>query len=178
MQLRLRDVRLSNVHFLSASSAAALQPPAAARKPKQLSMHNDIREDPYYWLRDDDRTDPAVQAQLLGLAKEKLPNLRYNCATTRSCTRCSTTQHQTHLGTQTDICLIDVLLLRCPHRSLRIWMRRRRTPRRHWRTPRRCRRRCTRSCAAASRFEWTLLPWFLHPSRRPQGTADDALHEA
>lgn len=37
----------------------------AARKPKQLSMHNDIREDSYYWLRDDDRKDPAVSVWLL-----------------------------------------------------------------------------------------------------------------
>jgi hypothetical protein len=37
-----------------------LQAPTAERRPKQLSMHNDLRDDPYYWLRDDERKDPAV----------------------------------------------------------------------------------------------------------------------
>ena len=40
---------------------AALQPPAAQRKPRQLLEHNDVREDHYYWLRSDDRKDPEVQ---------------------------------------------------------------------------------------------------------------------
>lgn len=40
--------------------AEAMQAPAAERRPKQLSTHNDVRSDPYYWLRDDEREDPAV----------------------------------------------------------------------------------------------------------------------
>ncbi len=40
--------------------AEALQPPQAARQPKQLLTNGDEREDCYYWLRDDDRKAPEV----------------------------------------------------------------------------------------------------------------------
>ncbi len=43
-------------------AAAALQAPVAARRAKQLEQHGDVREDPYYWLRDDERQDPEVPA--------------------------------------------------------------------------------------------------------------------
>ncbi|SIR15424.1 oligopeptidase B Serine peptidase. MEROPS family S09A [Aeromonas sp. RU39B] len=36
------------------------QPPQAARHPHVLEMHGDRRIDNYYWLRDDQRQDPAV----------------------------------------------------------------------------------------------------------------------
>ena len=42
-------------------TAAALQAPAAERRPKALVAHGHEREDAYYWLRDDDRKDPAVR---------------------------------------------------------------------------------------------------------------------
>ena len=45
-----------------------MQAPAAERRPKQLSTHNDVRSDPYYWLRDDEREDPAVS----GLCSEAI----------------------------------------------------------------------------------------------------------
>ncbi|KAI3426332.1 hypothetical protein D9Q98_008705 [Chlorella vulgaris] len=41
-----------------------LEAPLAARRPKQLEAHGDVREDSYYWLRDDDRADPDVLAHL------------------------------------------------------------------------------------------------------------------
>ncbi|MBT8141139.1 MAG: oligopeptidase B, partial [Gammaproteobacteria bacterium] len=41
-----------------------IQAPAAAKKPKELSMHGDTRIDNYFWLRDDDRNDPEVLAYL------------------------------------------------------------------------------------------------------------------
>lgn len=40
--------------------AEALQPPQAARQPKQLLTNGDERGDCYYWLRDDDRKAPEV----------------------------------------------------------------------------------------------------------------------
>ena len=39
-------------------------PPIAARKPHVLECHGDRREDPYFWLRDDERTAPEVLAYL------------------------------------------------------------------------------------------------------------------
>ena len=41
------------------------QPPKALKRPKTLVGPNgDEREDPYYWLRDDARTDPEIRAHL------------------------------------------------------------------------------------------------------------------
>jgi len=40
------------------------KPPRAARKPHTLECHGDQREDPYYWLRDDERASPEVLAYL------------------------------------------------------------------------------------------------------------------
>ena len=40
------------------------QAPVALQRPKTLTTHSDSREDPFYWLRDDDRQDPDVLAQL------------------------------------------------------------------------------------------------------------------
>ncbi len=34
------------------------------RRTKLLENHGDVREDAYYWLRDDDRADPDVIAHL------------------------------------------------------------------------------------------------------------------
>ena len=42
----------------------AAGPPIARRVPHTLTSHGIEREDPYYWLRDDDRNDPAVLAYL------------------------------------------------------------------------------------------------------------------
>lgn len=44
--------------------AGVLVPPSAEQRPKLLTQHNDIREDKYYWLRDDERKDPAVISYL------------------------------------------------------------------------------------------------------------------
>ena len=43
---------------------ASPKPPRAARKPHTLECHGDQREDPYYWLRDDERASPEVLAYL------------------------------------------------------------------------------------------------------------------
>lgn len=60
--------------------ADLLDAPVAAQRPKRLEMHGDVREDPYYWLRDDDREDPDVIAHLKvggeGMAVGWLGNLR------------------------------------------------------------------------------------------------------
>ena len=42
----------------------ALSPPAAPRRPHELTHHGHTRIDPWYWLRDDDRTDAEVLALL------------------------------------------------------------------------------------------------------------------
>jgi len=39
-----------------------LMPPKAEKKPKQLSIHNDVRIDNYYWLRE--KENPEVKAYL------------------------------------------------------------------------------------------------------------------
>jgi oligopeptidase B len=41
-----------------------LKAPVAAIKPHQVSSPNGVRTDPYYWLRDDERTNPEVLAYL------------------------------------------------------------------------------------------------------------------
>lgn len=43
---------------------AVLAAPLAARRPRELTTHGDTRVDDFYWLRDDDRKDPAVLAHL------------------------------------------------------------------------------------------------------------------
>ncbi|BDH45457.1 oligopeptidase B [Salmonella enterica subsp. enterica serovar Choleraesuis] len=35
-------------------------PPVAPKKPQALTSHNDTRQDPWYWLRDDERSNPEV----------------------------------------------------------------------------------------------------------------------
>ena len=48
-----------------ALSAAVITAPVAERRPKTLEhASGDKREDPYYWLRDDDREDPDVLAYI------------------------------------------------------------------------------------------------------------------
>jgi oligopeptidase B len=52
---------------VTAPAAAAESPPAppvAARRPHALTAHGQTRDDPYYWLRDDSRTDPEVLGYL------------------------------------------------------------------------------------------------------------------
>src|SRR5687768_5377478 len=41
-----------------------VKPPVAARKPHEVASPNGARQDPYYWLRDDSRTDPEMLAYL------------------------------------------------------------------------------------------------------------------
>lgn len=41
-----------------------LEAPLAAQRPHTLEAHGDVRQDDFYWLRDDDRKDPAVIAHL------------------------------------------------------------------------------------------------------------------
>lgn len=43
---------------------AVLTAPVAERRPHRLVAHGDVRVDDYYWLRDDDRSDPRVLAHL------------------------------------------------------------------------------------------------------------------
>lgn len=40
------------------------QPPVARAEDKALTIHGDTRQDPYYWMRDDERDDPEVLAYL------------------------------------------------------------------------------------------------------------------
>ena len=62
-----------------------LQPPVAARKPKQITLHGETRTDNYFWMRE--KSDPAVAAYLEGenryakailLPTEKLQEKLYN----------------------------------------------------------------------------------------------------
>lgn len=46
------------------SRAELLEAPLAAQRPHVLEAHGDVRQDEYYWLRDDERKDPAVIAHL------------------------------------------------------------------------------------------------------------------
>lgn len=39
-------------------------PPQAPRRPHAHEQHGDVRQDPWFWLRDDSRQDPAVRAYL------------------------------------------------------------------------------------------------------------------
>ena len=39
-------------------------PPKAKRIPHAMTLHGDTRIDNYYWLRDDERKDPAMLAYL------------------------------------------------------------------------------------------------------------------
>jgi oligopeptidase B len=48
----------------AAGPTAGLNPPIAARKPHSLVSLHGTRVDPYYWLRDDERTNPEVLAYL------------------------------------------------------------------------------------------------------------------
>lgn len=43
---------------------ALLEAPQAEARPHRLEEHGDVRVDEFYWLRDDDRKDPAVIAHL------------------------------------------------------------------------------------------------------------------
>ncbi len=62
-----------------------LQPPVAARKPKQITLHGETRTDNYFWMRE--KSDPAVAAYLeaenryakaILLPTEKLQEKLYN----------------------------------------------------------------------------------------------------
>ena len=51
--------------YVGSACGVLLQPPKALKRPKTLVGPNgDEREDPYYWLRDDARTDPEIRAHL------------------------------------------------------------------------------------------------------------------
>jgi oligopeptidase B len=41
-----------------------LTPPSAKKVPYSMTLHGDTRVDPYYWLRDDSRSDPEMLAYL------------------------------------------------------------------------------------------------------------------
>src|SRR5688500_475516 len=47
----------------------SLTPPAAPRRPHQLTAHGDVRTDDWFWLRSDDRSDAEV-LDLLGAENE------------------------------------------------------------------------------------------------------------
>jgi oligopeptidase B len=42
----------------------SLTPPVAPRRPHRLTAHGDERDDPWFWLRSDDRSDPEVLAHV------------------------------------------------------------------------------------------------------------------
>src|SRR5262245_41757893 len=46
------------------STVAAARPPVAERKPHPVVSPNGTRDDPYYWLRDDTRSNPQVLSYL------------------------------------------------------------------------------------------------------------------
>jgi oligopeptidase B len=41
-----------------------VQPPLAKQVPHQHTEHGQVREDPYFWMRSDDRSDPDVLSHL------------------------------------------------------------------------------------------------------------------
>lgn len=41
-----------------------MSPPVAKRVPHELRAHDHVRQDPYYWMRSDDRSDPEVLEHL------------------------------------------------------------------------------------------------------------------
>ncbi len=47
-----------------AVSKKHIQPPLAEKRVKELTHHNHTRIDPYYWMRDDERSDPEILAHL------------------------------------------------------------------------------------------------------------------
>jgi oligopeptidase B len=49
---------------VSLTAPAIPQPPVAAKKPHQVQSANGVREDEYYWLRDDKRENPEMLAYL------------------------------------------------------------------------------------------------------------------
>lgn len=55
---------LPSPRLLRCPPSEVLQAPVAPRRTKLLENHGDVREDAYYWLRDDDRADPDVIAHL------------------------------------------------------------------------------------------------------------------
>jgi oligopeptidase B len=56
----MRAAALPLVVSLAAASAASEGPPVAARRPHEVVSPHGTRTDPYYWLRDDTRSNPEV----------------------------------------------------------------------------------------------------------------------
>lgn len=50
--------------LLTHTTTELLEAPRAPTRPHALEAHGDVREDAYYWLRDDDRKEPQVIAHL------------------------------------------------------------------------------------------------------------------
>ncbi len=46
------------------TAAETPHPPVAKTVPHELRAHGQVRQDPYYWMRDDDRDDPEILAHL------------------------------------------------------------------------------------------------------------------
>jgi Prolyl oligopeptidase, N-terminal beta-propeller domain len=83
-----------------------MQAPTAERRPKQLSTHNDVRSDPYYWLRDDEREDPAVSGSHCVVVCEEPAALSSGhmlgqmfgiCTAICSCAACPVSRRQTDI---------------------------------------------------------------------------------
>ena len=55
-------VLLAAIYLPSCKPATNMEPPSAAKKPKELTQHGHTRIDPYYWLRE--RDNPEVIAYL------------------------------------------------------------------------------------------------------------------
>lgn len=58
------EAYISNKHLPNFVLTEALQPPLAPAVPKIVEAHGDSREDPYYWLRDDQRNSKKVLEHL------------------------------------------------------------------------------------------------------------------
>jgi len=54
----------SSVAPVAVKPADTDAPPVADRRPHRVTSPNGDRDDPYYWLRDDTRKDPAMLAYL------------------------------------------------------------------------------------------------------------------
>src|SRR5262249_45983638 len=52
------------VFLFSSAESMPMTPPIAAARPHQIQSPNGTREDDYYWLRDDTRTNPEMLAYL------------------------------------------------------------------------------------------------------------------
>lgn len=58
------DESVANSRWLDEQEGRRPRPPQADQRPREVISPHGVRVDPYYWLRDDSRTDPEVIAHL------------------------------------------------------------------------------------------------------------------